>query len=1072
MSTPSGHLSLHLKLDELRNRRTPDSSGANRHAASSGDVALVHDASFGPCLRFDGGSGFLAVSDPFANPAAFTIALWVQAEGLSGDPNFHGLLGKQGDQWRKPGLWWIKGGLHYDSHDPRGARFNGTIPDFFVDPDEWVHIAWVKDGASYRLYRDGVLVATAPAPATIYSAPTDYWIGKVDSFWRGRMAAVRVYGRALSAAEIWQVTEADRVVPFRASHPIDFELRNEHGEHVLAIAEHPGGPGHDMELAISNTAGRPIVLRPLANATPSATNCHFTLRFRRGVLSAAAAALQLADSDGWKASAPQTLADRVEIYLLHTHSAPWPLAPGQTEVLTLRPLSAAAAGGARSARVELLTRQMSYDGAADGDTIEETRSHLLSIVNQRGKQNVPLHVGFVGPNQVLNIGALDTRIGHTERGNKLRLRIANMLRLDPAYPERSVFVFDAAADAPSRLVLNVPMEPEDRPNSMPWALGRSSELAAMTLALWIGRRDHKGRLKLEQAPADLWDIASQTLGTAREWTLIAKKRLELKSGECIEIELNDIISTLPAGLTDLTLHYHLPGCWDGQFVVPIEKSALHFLASRDAKTGADQPQGVLIMQPEVQGIQPQGLRIALPEAKGAPLPGVRISGGQGDNARIELRSSGAGTPYLDFAQQPDVDYDARLRLLGPHKLVLEGANLGIGVEPVAALDVYGHVLVRGDVQVSGQQLLLGRDNHTHGDTGLSRALVKDSGGRLTINYEQDFKGGVTIDGPRITLSGYVGVAVEPLAALDVNGDVRVRGHELSIGFANHAHGDTGLSRALAKDSGGRLTINYEQDFKGGVTINGPQITLNGNVGIGVEPAAALDVNGNMLVRGHDLFLGRSNNARGDTGLSRALVKDNGRRLTINYASDFGGGVTINGPQIALNGNVGIGVADTRGYKLAVNGTAGMRKLVLNENYEAADDNVLNVRGNTPETKPLIWGENRGRGWTFYAHSQHGRHYGNNSSIRMKEQVAPIADALRKIRQLAGVSFVWKGSGIADLGFIAEDAGRVLPEAVTYEADGYASGMSYDHVIPVLVEAVKEQQLIIERLLARLDAQEQ
>jgi hypothetical protein len=32
-------------------------------------------------------------------------------------------------------------------------------------------------------------------------------------------------------------------------------------------------------------------------------------------------------------------------------------------------------------------------------------------------------------------------------------------------------------------------------------------------------------------------------------------------------------------------------------------------------------------------------------------------------------------------------------------------------------------------------------------------------------------------------------------------------------------------------------------------------------------------------------------------------------------------------------------------------------------------------------------------------------------------------------------------------------------------------MSYDHVIPVLVEAVKEQQQIIERLLARLDRQE-
>ncbi len=161
---------------------------------------------------------------------------------------------------------------------------------------------------------------------------------------------------------------------------------------------------------------------------------------------------------------------------------------------------------------------------------------------------------------------------------------------------------------------------------------------------------------------------------------------------------------------------------------------------------------------------------------------------------------------------------------------------------------------------------------------------------------------------------------------------------------------------------------------------------SGNVGIGTaDPLATLDVNGSMLVRGTDLFLGRTSTGRGDTGLSRALVKDDGKRLTINYASDFAGGVKINGPQITLNG------------ALEVVNSAKMRRLILNENYEAASENVLNVRGNTPENMPLIFAENKGRGWTFYAHSEHGRHYGNNSSIRMKRQVAPIADALDKIK---------------------------------------------------------------------------
>jgi hypothetical protein len=1055
MSTLSDGLSLHLKLDELRDGQAPDSSGAKRHATSNGNVAVVYDPTFGPCLRFDGSSSFLAMSDPFTNPAAFTIALWVQAEGLSGDPNPHGLLGKQGDQWRKPSLWWINGGLRYDSADVRGKGFNGSIPNFFVDPDEWVHIAWVKDGTQYRLYRDAVLITTMAAPATIYTARTDYWIGKVDNFWRGRMAAVRVYGRALSEAEIWQVTEADRVVPFRASHPIDFELRNEQGEQVIAIADHPGGPGHDIQLAISNTAGRPIMLRPLANATPSATNCHFTLRFRRGVLSAAAEALQLVDSDGWKSSAPQTLADRVELYLSHTHSEPWPLAPGQTEVLTLHPLSAAAAGGARSTRVELLTHQMSYDGAAAGDTIEETRSHLLTIVNQRGKQNIPLHVGFAGPNQVLNIGVLDPRAAQGGRGNNLQLRITNMLRLDPAYPERSLFVFDTSADAPPLLVLNVPMEPEDQPNSMPWALGRSSELGAMTLSLSIGRIDEKGRLTVRPAPAGDWDIAAQTLGTAREWTLTAKNRLELKPGECLEIKLIDIISTLPAGVANLTLHYYLPGYWDGQFVVPIEKSPLHFLSSGITGIGT---------------AQPRGLQIVLPEGGGAAVsPGVRISGGKGDNASIELRNSGSGTPYLDFAQQLDVDYDARLRLFGPKKLVLEGASLGIGVEPLATLDVNGDVVVRGN------EFCLGRTNDTRGDTGLSRALVKDEGKRLTINYAGDFGGGVTINGPQITLLGNVGIGTTSQAAkLAVVGGaiMPAAGNSEAAGIlfpkdAFGGSGDAAWVRYYARQGEATtLEIGTSNDADDHIAL-----MPSGSVGIGTTNPGdfKLNVNGRMRLEGVDY------------GAKTVLSVAPGT-IQFDAPGVYGGRLTIDGS----NGNVAIGTADPQGYKLLVNGsllitgaaqinstirvagTGYIRRLWLNENYEASAENVLNVRGNTPETVPLIWGENKGSGWVFYAHSAQGRHYGHNSSIRMKEQIAPIADALHKIRRLAGVSFVWKGSGVADLGFIAEDAGRVLPEAVTYEDDGYASGMSYDHVIPVLVEAVKEQQLIIERLLARLD----
>jgi len=81
-----------------------------------------------------------------------------------------------------------------------------------------------------------------------------------------------------------------------------------------------------------------------------------------------------------------------------------------------------------------------------------------------------------------------------------------------------------------------------------------------------------------------------------------------------------------------------------------------------------------------------------------------------------------------------------------------------------------------------------------------------------------------------------------------------------------------------------------------------------------------------------------------------------------------------------------------------------------------------------------------------------------SSGRWKDNVKTLAKASDKIMALRGVEYDWKkenGGGHA-LGFIAEEVGKVLPDAVSWEEDGKSiSGMNYDAVIPVLVEAFKE-----------------
>jgi len=93
----------------------------------------------------------------------------------------------------------------------------------------------------------------------------------------------------------------------------------------------------------------------------------------------------------------------------------------------------------------------------------------------------------------------------------------------------------------------------------------------------------------------------------------------------------------------------------------------------------------------------------------------------------------------------------------------------------------------------------------------------------------------------------------------------------------------------------------------------------------------------------------------------------------------------------------------------------------------------------------------------------------NSDRRLKENIQVIPNALEKVKMLEGVSFEWISDETNDknLGFIAQDVERVLPEVVSTNEDGFKA-VEYGNIIAVLVEAIKEQQKEIEELKLKLD----
>lgn len=96
-----------------------------------------------------------------------------------------------------------------------------------------------------------------------------------------------------------------------------------------------------------------------------------------------------------------------------------------------------------------------------------------------------------------------------------------------------------------------------------------------------------------------------------------------------------------------------------------------------------------------------------------------------------------------------------------------------------------------------------------------------------------------------------------------------------------------------------------------------------------------------------------------------------------------------------------------------------------------------------------------------------------SDRRLKGDIENITDALDKVGQINGVTFVRKNNGEASAGIIAQEIMEVLPEAVKEKSMPLHTGsedtyyvVEYDAVTGLLVEAVKELKARVEALEAK------
>jgi hypothetical protein len=98
-----------------------------------------------------------------------------------------------------------------------------------------------------------------------------------------------------------------------------------------------------------------------------------------------------------------------------------------------------------------------------------------------------------------------------------------------------------------------------------------------------------------------------------------------------------------------------------------------------------------------------------------------------------------------------------------------------------------------------------------------------------------------------------------------------------------------------------------------------------------------------------------------------------------------------------------------------------------------------------------------------------------SDVRLKTGVSTITDALAGVLSLKGVTYRYDTAQFPEMrlskrpqiGFVAQDLERVYPQLVKTRDDGFKA-INYSQLVPVLVEAIKEQQSMIAELRDKID----
>ena len=280
----------------------------------------------------------------------------------------------------------------------------------------------------------------------------------------------------------------------------------------------------------------------------------------------------------------------------------------------------------------------------------------------------------------------------------------------------------------------------------------------------------------------------------------------------------------------------------------------------------------------------------------------------------------------------------------------------------------------------------------------------------------------------------------------------------------------GTTVGTAGDAGAGLTINSTYGIRQGNASNLGVLTITGGNANGIQSGAQIDLCGSSnTVAGGALILqagsGASSQIRFGTNtvnntlatqvaVIRAVVQNDGlfeiQRNPGSQASGASGTqFNTNAGNLRVYSNVGIGMAPEETNSTGVTDENVRGKLYV------SDQIAIYNNANTPAQTIILNGEDG------YATAVR---FTTTSSKRFKTKIKNLNLGMETVSKLRPVSFKRKGEGGEnDIGLIAEEVEKIIPSIVSKNEKGECIGLDYSKLTVVLIQAVKQLQLEVEKL---------